>query len=370
MKSRHILQISAYYPPHLGGQENAVYDLANQLAGHGHQVRVLASAEGGGKRGNCQEDGVLVTRFPGIVFGHAPIMPGFFRTLLAAASKDSVVHLHIGQAFTPEMVWLASKFRTFKYIAELHIDFEPSGPAGILLPLYKRFILQRVLRAADAVIVLNEKTHKTVRDFYGYTGRLRIMNNGIDEAYFKLKRPPLVSKPPTSLRLLFVGRLSSQKNVPVLLEAIKATKRNVHLDIIGEGSEGEAIQEAIEKNGLTNVTLHGRLPRADVMKFYQTCDALVMPSLYEAQPLVLLEAMAARIPIIGTNVIGVGEHIKDAGIVVEPTVEGLVGGVEQYFNNYALLPKYVQAGYKKAEKLRWRHTLPEYERLYEEVSER
>lgn len=369
MKKRTIIQISAYYPPHLGGQENAVHDLAHQLADRGHRVRVLTSTRGKGARGDSREGGVLVTRFPGIVFGHAPIMFGFFRTLLAITSKNSVVHLHIGQAFTPEMVWLVSKFRKFKYIAQLHIDFEPSGPAGVLLPLYKRFILRRALRAAGAVIVLNEKTFKTVRDYYGFEGRLGIMNNGIDETYFKLKRSSFQQKPPATLRLLFVGRLSRQKNVPVLLDALKLTKRSVHLDIIGEGSEGEAVQKTVQKNKLTNVTLHGRLPRGEVMKFYQTCDALVMPSLYEAQPLVLLEAMAARIPIIGTNVIGVGEHINNAGIVVGPTAEGLAKGIDRYYSDYVLLPKYVKAGYKKAEKLRWSHTLPEYERLYEEVLE-
>lgn len=369
MKKRHIVQVSAYYPPHLGGQENAVQALATQLANKGHRVRAFTSTEGKGAWGNSQEGGVLVTRFPGIVFGHAPIMPGFLGALLAVATRDSVVHLHIGQAFTPEIVWLVSKFRKFRYIAQLHIDFEPSGPAGILLPLYKRFILRRVLRAASAVVVLNEKTFKTVRDFYGYKGRLRIMNNGIDEDFFKLKRPSFTLKQPAMLRLLFVGRLSPQKNVPVLLQAIKETKREVHLDIIGEGDETELLRKIIAENKLKNVTLHGRLSRLEVMGYYQRCDALVMPSLYEAQPLVLLEAMAARIPIIGTDVIGVSEHIKHAGIIVEPTVDGLKRGIEAYFKEYALLPKYVRVGYKKAEKLRWMHTLPKYERLYEEVLE-
>lgn len=367
MKKRTIIQISAYYPPHLGGQENAVHDLAHQLAHRGHRVRVLTSTEGKGVRGDSQEGGLLVTRIPGIVFGHAPIMPGFFKTLLAVASKNSVVHLHIGQAFTPEMVWLVSRFRKFKYIAQLHIDFEPSGPAGILLPLYKRFILRRVLRAADAVIVLNEKTFQTVRDFYGHEGRLHIMNNGIDETYFELQRPKLALKPPATLRLLFVGRLSRQKNVPELLKAIKLTKRNIHLDIIGEGSESESIQKIVEEEKLTNVMLHGRLSRSEVMKFYQKSDALIMPSLYEAQPLVLLEAMAARIPIIGTNVIGVAEHIKDVGIVVEPTARGLREGIERYFLEYKLLSGRVSHGYRKSEKVRWSQTLQKYERLYEEV---
>jgi glycosyltransferase involved in cell wall biosynthesis len=78
--------------------------------------------------------------------------------------------------------------------------------------------------------------------------------------------------------------------------------------------------------------------------------------------------MAAKIPIIGTNVIGVAEHIKDVGIIVEPTAEGVVKGIEQYFKQYSLLPEMIARGYNIAEKLRWVHTLKEYEALYDEVS--
>jgi glycosyltransferase involved in cell wall biosynthesis len=364
---KHIVQVSSYYPPHLGGQENAVCDLASQLANAGHQVQVLTSTEGGGSHGNTVEHGVRIKRLRGIVFGHAPIMPRFPIALFRATSKDSVVHVHIGQAFTPEIVWITAKLRGFKYIAQLHIDFEPSGPVGILLPLYKKIILKRALRSASAVIVLNEKTLHTVRDVYGYAGTLRVMNNGIDDAYFSLERPQLSPRPPKVLNLLFVGRLSKQKNIPALLKAVKLTKRRVHIDIIGEGDEGDLLNKIIEEYDLENVTLHGRLPRESVAAFYTACDALIMPSLYEAQPLVLLEAMAAQIPIIGTNVIGVVDHIKGAAIVVEPTFQGLINGIERYYKEYATLPELIKRGYHRAESMRWSHTLKQYETLYEEI---
>lgn len=369
MKTGRIVQVSSYYPPHLGGQENVVYDLAQQLASAGRTVHVLTSTQGGGKKGVMAEQNVTVSRMPGFVFGHAPIMPAFPWALFHAAQPGSIVHLHIGQAFTPEMVWLTAKLRGFKYIAELHIDFEPSGPAGILLPLYKNLVLKHVLQSAAAVITLNEKTLDTVRSTYGYEGRARVMSNGIDEAYFQLKRPPFTVRPPRTLRLLFVGRLSKQKNVTTLLKALKTTKRNVRLDIVGEGAQLELIKKTIADFGLENVVLHGRLDRRKVMKFYELYDALIMPSLYEAQPLVLLEAMAARIPIIGTNVIGVKDHIKDVGIVVEPTTSGLTDGIEQYYKKYHALSAMTGQGYEFAKKLRWPHMVKEYEKLYEEVLE-
>lgn len=364
---KHIVQISSYYPPHLGGQENAVASLAAQLARAGHRVDVLTSAEGGGPNGTNVERGIRVNRLRGFVFGHAPVLPRFPVALYQAAKPGSVVHVHIGQAFTPEMVWLVSRLSHFKYIAHLHIDFEPSGPAGFLLPLYKQLVLKRVLRAASAVVVLNEKTLQTVRNVYGFTGKAQVMSNGIDEMFFALGHKPLPHTPPRTLRLLFVGRLSKQKNVLTLLSALKITKKPVHLDIIGEGPEGEAILRQIDGMNPSLVTFHGRLTRDEVTKFYQNCDAMIMPSLYEAQPLVLLEAMAARIPIIGTNVIGVADHLAGAGIIVEPTPSGLADGIAQFYAQYTALPAMVEEGCRRANALRWSKTLQQYEALYEAV---
>lgn len=365
MSLKDVVQVSAYYPPHLGGQENVVRDLAAQLAAAGHYVQVLTSAIGGGSEGSAVEQNVNVNRMQGFVFGHAPVMPAFPITLFRKTHAGSIVHLHIGQAFTPEMVWLVSRIRRFKYIAELHIDFAPSGRAGFLLPLYKRFVLRRVLHSADSVIVLNEAMRRIVRKSYGYSGRISVVQNGIDEGYFLLKRPPLPRHPPKTTRLLFVGRLSKQKNIPTLLKALTLLKQDVHLDLIGDGEERETIEQAIQTYGLTNVTLHGRLGRERVMEYYASCDALVMPSLYEAQPLVLLEAMAVRIPIIGTNVVGVADHIGDAGIIVEPTAEGLAAGIARYYASYSELSNMVERGYETAQKFRWRHALKGYEELYE-----
>src|SRR6185503_9517521 len=115
------------------------------------------------------------------------------------------------------------------------------------------------------------------------------------------------------------------------LEACALTSRQVHLDIIGDGAERAQVLAAIDRLQLKSINMHGSLPREEVIKFYETCDALVMPSLYEAQPLVLLEAMAARVPIIGTKVIGIEDHLKDAGILAEPTASGLADAFEQYY---------------------------------------
>jgi glycosyltransferase involved in cell wall biosynthesis len=366
-----IIQVSAYYPPHLGGQEYAVQGLAAGLVNAGHDVSVLTSALGT-EPDDLPQDviGLQIDRLPAKEFGHAAIMPKLVPKLMELPPKDSVVHLHIGQAFTPEAVWAASRLRGYRYIAQLHIDFKPSGPAGVLLPAYKRAVLGPVLRRAAAVIVLNKNMRLVARKVYGVKGPLQIMNNGIDEAFFNISRLPFAAQPPEIPRLLFVGRINPQKNLKLLLDAMAQSKKPLALDIVGDGPDLPEVKALIAKHGLNNVTVHGRLNRHKILDFYANCDALVMPSLYEAQPLVLLEAMAARIPIIGTNVVGVAEHIKDCGIVVEPIVDSLLEGLEKYRKNYADLPQMVERGYAKAESLRWSSLVPEYVDLYQKVLEK
>ena len=73
---------------------------------------------------------------------------------------------------------------------------------------------------------------------------------------------------------------------------------------------------------------HGRLSRDEIIRFAVSCDAFILPSLYEAQPLTLLEAMACRIPAISTNAVSFGE-MTDFAVVVDPSVEGIAAGIDQ-----------------------------------------
>ena len=103
---------------------------------------------------------------------------------------------------------------------------------GKFLPLHKRLFLGREINDAELVIVLNNEHRQAVRRDHGYDGKLLIMSNGIDEDFFKVTRKPTVSE---TFKLLFVGRLSPHKNLTALLEALSMIKREITLDIVGDG---------------------------------------------------------------------------------------------------------------------------------------
>ena len=366
MKTSGILQISAYYPPHLGGQEIVVQDLAGRLTSTGNEVDVVTSNLGAGS-GAAVENGVRVTRLRSSEFAHTPIIWGLFCWLIKNVRRETIIHLHVGQFFTPEIVWLASKIKRFKYIIHLHIDPVPSSAMGRILPLYKKLFLSREVRAAEIIIVLNEEHGRILARDYQCADKIVVMSNGINQDYFEIVRTPIYSE---TLKLLYVGRLSPQKNLPILLKALSTLKDDVTLDIIGDGECRRELEQFTKDNKLWNVAFHGRLTRSEIAAYYATRDALILPSLYEAQPIVLLEAMASRIPIIATKVIGIESEAKDAAILVQPTVQGIAEGITCFrAMPSAAVELLVDKAFNKAQTHKWDEIIKSYTRLYKMIAE-
>src|SRR5215471_15027815 len=365
METPRIIHVTAYYPPHLGGQEIVVQELATELALAGKQVKVVTSGIGGSS-GVSVENGVLVTRLKSYELAHTAIIWGWFFWLLRHARRNTIVHVHVGQSFVSEVGGLAARIKRFRYILHLHCDLVRSGPMGRLLPLYKKLFLDREINAAGLIIVLNNEHRRMIGHDYGYEGKLLVMSNGIGEDFFKVKRRPAGSK---ALRLLFVGRLSPHKNLTALVEALSTIDDEITLDIIGDGECRRELRMLIADKELANVRLHGRLSRDEVKKFYATCSALILPSLYEVQPIVLLEAMASRIPIIVSKGIGIGVEAQEA-VLIEPTAQGIAHGIESFA---AMTPEaqglLADAAFLRAEKHRWRALISSYVDLYDAMAE-
>lgn len=365
MKAPRIVHVSAYYPPHLGGQEIAVHDLVAQLTLMGIKVEVVTSNLGA-RAGVSIENGVRVTRLKSGEFAHTATTWRLFPWLLKHASRDTIIHLHVGQFFISEIVWLASKIKHFRYIMHIHCYPVASGPMGKLLPLYKKLFFRPEINSAKMVIVLNRQHRRIVKADYGYAGRLLVTSNGIDESFFTVMRHPVGSE---TLKLLFVGRLSPGKNLDILLEAISVIGHGITLDIIGDGECRRKLETIIISKDLKNVRLHGRLSRDKIKEFYSASSALILPSSYESQGMVLLEAMASRLPIIVTKGIGVELEPWEA-ILIEPTVQGIVDGIE----NLSAMPPdarrlLTEAAFKRAEESRWNTLAQSYSQLYAEVTE-
>ncbi|HYC40315.1 MAG TPA: glycosyltransferase, partial [Chitinophagaceae bacterium] len=137
-------------------------------------------------------------------------------------------------------------------------------------------------------------SREVLRDFdeqVGLKGRSTVLYNFVDENFFAPEPKQEFSR--GALRMVAVGNLREQKNYFYLLEAFQHLPQAVSLDIYGEGPLRPAMEEFIVRNNLA-VRLCGLSDRLHLL--LRDYDLFVMSSLYEGQPLALLEAMASGLP--------------------------------------------------------------------------
>ncbi|HYE03608.1 MAG TPA: glycosyltransferase family 4 protein [Phycisphaerales bacterium] len=132
-------------------------------------------------------------------------------------------------------------------------------------------------------------------------------------------------------RFLFVGRLVRLKNLPMLLEAfapLAAADPECRLDIVGDGPERAELEGRAARLGLGGrVGFHGALARAGVQRLLSEADVFVMCSLSEGVPVVLMEAMAAGVPVIAPRLAGIPELVEEgrSGLLTTPADPAALG---------------------------------------------
>lgn len=135
---------------------------------------------------------------------------------------------------------------------------------------------------------------------------------------FRIPKRKLRSK--KTVNLLFVGRLEWAKGADVLIRALARLPRDIHLDMVGDGPERPTLQHLSERLKLTD-RIRFRGYQSDVGRWYRSADLVVLPSRSEGVSLVMLEALAAGVPVVATAAGGNREMMKKFGLerAIAPT---------------------------------------------------
>lgn len=358
-----IVQVTSYYPPHLGGMENCVAQIAERLVDRGYAVSVYTS-DIGYSQSAVNSSKPHVHYLKSIEFAHTPlIFPLFFRLL--ALPRHSLIHLHAAQAFSPEIVYLISKARGIPYVAHFHLDVDPSGPYGFLLELYKKLFLKWVLKSAAKVICLSEPQKKFIASKYALPlESIAVIPNGVAETHFVGKK----TSPDTVPHLLFVGRLVAQKNLSLLIEAVAQMQTSVFLDIVGEGELRKNIEALIRKYQLQNVQLHGKKTGKELLELYRLADIFVLPSLKEGISLSMLEALAAGLPVVASDSPEIRLILGECGVLIQdPTATNYARALDALLSNKDTIQKLGALSVQKAQIHSWDNVLDSIESVYKQV---
>jgi glycosyltransferase involved in cell wall biosynthesis len=211
--------------------------------------------------------------------------------------------------------------------------------------------------------------------------RILVIHNGVDVRSFSLPRGAFRRSegiPAECTVITTVGRLDTQKGLPYLLEAAELVTRGhpeVRFLVVGEGPRRGDLVRHRDRLGLTErVWFLGF--RTDVPQILADSDVFVLPSLWEGLPIALLEAMAAGLPVVATDVPGVTEVVTDGetGLVVPgKDVGALAGALSRLLDDPDLRLGLARAGRRKVEEeFGWEKvvatTMSLYERLLREAA--
>jgi glycosyltransferase involved in cell wall biosynthesis len=175
-------------------------------------------------------------------------------------------------------------------------------------------------KIADKIVVTTKEMKDYIVQHYGLRkDKIIVIPNYINTDVFK----PLTEMRKKPGRICFVGDLRKQKNLSLLLQAMRNIE-GVKLVVIGNGSLRNALMEEAKELDI-DVQFPGNLPNYKLPIELNRSEIFVLPSLYEGHPKALLEAMACGLPVIGTDVPGIREVIvhEQTGYLCQPTPEDM-----------------------------------------------
>lgn len=261
---------------------------------------------------------------------------------------DKVTHLHNHFANSGATVGLlASRHAGIAWSLTLHGISEFDYPAGLLLH-------DKIEAACFVACVSRFGMAQAMRQIpVNQWGKLSLVRCGINLAELPTL-PVHVRTNDTALRLIAVGRLSPEKGQAGLLNAVAILRDRgvpVTLTLVGDGPEETSLQAHARTLGIKAlVEFVGRQDERATLTSIAAADVLILPSFMEGLPVVLMEALALRVPVIATRVAGIPELVRDGetGLLFDPADwTGLADAIGNLAENPTLRKEFAKAGQKR-----------------------
>lgn len=322
------------YQDNIGGTETYMYTLIKELEKKGHEVILFTS--------DVTSQEYFSPGYNKSFFKYVLRLFNFFyfwkfRKFIKETNPD-VIHIHnIYNEITPSILLFLNHHAVLmtvhgsQMVSPVSLQTERTGKPcknpicegctncigwkGSMYELIKRFVYRLLLHKVKLYIAPSNYL-KSVLEQKKYTPVIRIYNGIHLFSYEKLIH---------SQNLLYVGRLTTEKGVLVLIDAFKKVIKKIpdaQLMIVGKGYLKEEIENKIQKTQLEKHISFAETVNADSMKtFYAEATVVIIPSIYpDNLPTVGLEALSVGRPVIGSRIGGIPEIIKhnETGVIIDP----------------------------------------------------
>jgi glycogen synthase len=334
-----IVILTNEYPPHVyGGAGVHVEYLTRELAKveRGcHSVSVICFGEQDIREGSLRVRGInphfdLPYQDP----RHKKFQETMLRGLVMAGTIDNVDIVHCHTWYTHLAGCLAKQLTGAALVLTTH-SLEPHRPWKVeqLGSAYRAssWVERTAYENADGVITVSEAMREDVHSLYGVPyDRIRIIHNGIDlDEYQPTPNPAILAKyriDPEKPFVLFVGRITRQKGIIHLVDAVKHIRPGVQIVLCAGAPDteeiGRELEERVEQARRDAVVpilwIPQVLPRDEIIPLYTHASVFVCPSVYEPFGIINLEAMACETPVVASAVGGIKEVVipGETGLLV------------------------------------------------------
>jgi phosphatidylinositol alpha-mannosyltransferase len=348
-----------------GGVQVHVNSLATRLLERGHRATVLAPTIATPSEPWVRSVGRPIrVSYQGTV---APIAPlSYRRTRAALASlRPDVVHVH--EPLTPSASMFAALAAKVPVVATVHAYLDRSYAMELAAP-----VLRRIWRRVNVGVAVSEAAASFLRRAVP-DAALEIVPNGVDIRAFAGAEPR--ADLPPGRRILWVNRLDAQKGFPIAVAAFSKVLAEVPdavLVVVGEGKDREALG-LLTESARVRVDMRGVVPNERVPSFHAACEAFVSPAVgQESFGIVLVEAMAAGLPVVATDIPGYREVLSDGveGLLVPPRdPEALAARLVRILTEPGLAARLGEAGRERALTFDWPVVVDRLEELYRRAVE-
>jgi alpha-maltose-1-phosphate synthase len=334
-----ILILTNEYPPYIyGGAGVHVEYLSRELANledHAHMVKILCFGDQ-----RIQLDNLTVTGMdphftpPFQDPRHEKFLETMGRNIVMAGSVAAADVVHCHTWYTHLAGCLLKPLLGARLVLTTH-SLEPHRPWKVeqLGTAYhaSSCVERTAYENADGVIAVSAAMKRDVQDLYGVPSeRIRVIHNGIDVHQYKPTPDPAVLQRyhinPDKPFVLFVGRITRQKGIMHLINAIKDIRPGVQVVLCAGAPDtpeiGQELAERVEQARRDSpneiIWIQQIVPRDDLIRLYTHASIFVCPSVYEPFGIINLEAMACETPVVASAVGGIPEVVVhgETGVLV------------------------------------------------------